>query len=173
MSESNNVTVMDVNIPNDMALIVERSLRTARKEAMETADSIAKAQTSKNGYLATAYFTDDEMIVGGKVLGTGLRPADPSRGPDDAGTNYAALAIAKILQCVRTGAPAGRDAVYPKGEFQYKGSVILESVNGWRVYFSFSGFPDPKNDNAVSMACANSFIEAMKHYTSFSNLLTE
>jgi hypothetical protein len=173
MNENGIVTITDTNIPCDAALIADRSLITARNEAMKKAEEIAKIQSSQNGYLATAYFSGNDMIVAGRALGTGLRPADPGRGPDDTGTNYAALAISKILQCVRTGAPAGLTADFPKGEFNYKGSVILESSDGWRVYFSFSGFPDPKNDNAVAMACAGSFIEAMKYYTTFPGILTE
>ena len=173
MNDSNIMTVMDENIPYDAALIVERCLRTARDEAMKTAESITKIQASQHGYLATAYFSDNDMVLSGRALGTGLRAPDPSRGPDDTGSNYASMAVAKIIQCIRTGAPAGTIAGFPKGEYQYKGSVILESVDGWRVYFSFSGFPDPANDNAVALACANSFIEAMKFYTSFPRMLTE
>jgi hypothetical protein len=169
---STGTTVTDTNIPNDAALIVDRSLRAARAEAIKVAEQIALTQASQNGYLATAYFNEGDMILAGRPLGTGLRPQDPARGPEDHGTNYAALAISKIIQCVRTGKPAGTTEGFPKGEFEYKGSVILGTTEGWHVYFAFSGFPDPKNDNAVAMACASSFVEAMKYYTGFPEMLT-
>jgi hypothetical protein len=172
MSENTIVTVMDADIPNDAALVVGRNLRVARDAAFRRAQAIAANLPGKNGYLATAYFCDGEMVLEGKALGTGLRPSDPARGPEDKGTNYAALAISKIIQCVRTGQPAGLIAGFPKGEFEYKGSVILESTDGWRVYFSFSGFPDPKDDNAVAVACAESFVDAMKYYSEFPKKLT-
>jgi hypothetical protein len=173
MDENAKEAIIDSNIPYDTALAVDRSLKSARETAISKAEEISKNGSSSNGYLATGYFCDGELVIGGKAFGTGIRPADPSRGPDDNGTNYAALAIAKVLQSVRSGKPAGTIAGFPKGEYSYKGGLILESKAGWRVYIAYSGFPAPEDDIAAARSCADSFIEAMKYYAEFSKVSVE
>lgn len=77
----------------------------------------------------------DTFIPSIVVVGRFHRGPKPDTKGDN-GANYAAVALAKFAQMLRTGEDSGTDAV--KGEFAYRGGVIRE-VAGRKVMVAFSG----------------------------------
>lgn len=84
------------------------------------------------------------------VVGRFVREADPARGPDDHGSNYAAVAWAKMAEMLSTGTDSGTlpERQVKKGENGYRGGVTIR-IGEYRLLVCFSG-GTPDEDVLVS-----------------------
>jgi len=75
-----------------------------------------------------------------EVVGRFHREADESKGVDDTGASYAAVAWSKVAEMLDTGRNSGTTGRRKpkKGEFGYRGGLV-EVVRGLKVYIAFSG----------------------------------
>ena len=85
-----------------------------------------------------------------KVLNDIERDPDPSRGKDDKGTNYFAVAMSKLAGMLSTGCDSGEIHFRPlkSGEVPYRGGIVIETADAF-VYIAFSGGTE---DEDVSIA---------------------
>ena len=75
----------------------------------------------------------------------------PSNGkPDDLGTNYFGVAMAKLAIMMATDMPSGTyKSVVKRGEVAYKGGVMGSYLSLYKVYVAFSGLSE---DDDVKVA---------------------
>lgn len=113
----------------------------AQLSAAQTLASTAEAMGLK-GVGATLILKDGEVVWTPTivVVKSFQRDADPNRGPEDTGSNYAAVALSKMFEMVETSNDSGTtpNRRPKKGEFGYRGGLVLRKGK-WRLFVCFSG----------------------------------
>lgn len=113
----------------------------AQQAAVTTLYNAAKALGLK-GVGAALIVKDGETIWSPTVVVVDAfqRDPDPSRGSNDTGSNYFAVAAGKLAEMMDTHNNSGEtpSRLPKKGELGYRGGVTKE-VNGLRLFVCFSG----------------------------------
>lgn len=111
------------------------------RSALIVMHTIAKEEAIENGvaFVLAQREGDDFPRVAFRVLGNIERDPDSSRGADDTGTNYFAVAMSKLADMMSSHTDSGHLKRPLKfGEVPYRGGLI-KKVEGGFLYTGFSG----------------------------------
>lgn len=128
----------------------------SRNEIEELALNAMQAQAEKlnvRGVACVLYLsdTDNDLKPVFRPVGRIERDPDPTKGPDDHGTNYLAVVWAKVAQMVSILADSGLGTRALKfGENGFRGGLIIRFNEG---YF-LTAFSGGSEDQDVSIALA-------------------
>jgi len=138
----------------------------AQMVAIETLRRIAE-QMDLKGFGGVLAFREGETIWNPAlvVVDDFQRGRKPDGDENDHGANYAAVSFSKFAEMMETRANSGttKDRPPKKGEFGYRGGVILEE--GEIIMFAFFSGGSEDEDVAVASAAILTLRDALKAFS--------